>query len=923
MSGVEFGVLGPVRVWRDDAELRVAAGQPSVLLTLLLAQAGATVPLTEIVDVLWGEDEPPTAVNIVQRHVGVLRRLLEPELGRRETGRWLFGDGGGYRMDVSADSLDLLRFRRLADEARMAAPEPAVALFAEALALWRGSVAAALPLETQSHPAFTSLDRERLTVVKEYATAALRSGRAEQILLELRPAADRHPFDEPLQALLIQALVSAGQQAEAVRVRGEVVRRLRDELGVDPGPELGEALTRPVVPAEPPEATPAQLPSDLAAFAGRADELARLLAFGDDGGRVAAIVGMGGIGKTTLAVHLAHRLAGRYPDGQLYADLRGFGPGEPVAPSEVLATFLEALGVPPDRIPARLDAQAALFRSHLARRRMLILLDNAREAGQIRPLLPGAGGSLVLITSRHRLPALVTTHGAVPVPLGEVSEGEARQLLSRRLGDARVAAEPEAVQDLVERCGRLPLALAVVAARAAMNPSFRLADLAAELRTGAGPLDAVGGTDVFSWSYAALTPDAARLFRLLTLHPPPDIGLPAIAGLIGAGRRDARALVDELTDASLLIERVPGRYVLHDLLRSYAGELAEAADPPADRAAARLRVLDHYLHTARVAAERYTTTLIPVALPEPGPGVTPEAIGDREQALAWFDREQPVLRELLRLAAATGHHRHTWQLVWSLEFFLDRLGHFDEAAAFAQMAVAAAGELADPVAQAHAHRSLGRAFNKLRRDEAARTHLELSLRLFTGQGDGNGVASSLNYIGFLAERQGHWAEALSYSERALEAYRRIDDLVGQAMGLNAVGNILTEMGQPRRALNPCRQALRIFQDLDDKHGEGAAWDSLGYTHFHLGEVEEAIACYRNAIELFRDSPARNTEAIILDHLGQAHLRHGARQEAYEAWRRSAAIYDQFDPATAELIRGRSAQALQSTTAMPSRSARKA
>jgi tetratricopeptide (TPR) repeat protein len=362
---------------------------------------------------------------------------------------------------------------------------------------------------------------------------------------------------------------------------------------------------------------------------------------------------------------------------------------------------------------------------------------------------------------------------------------------------------------------------------------------------------------------------------------------------------------------------------MHDLLRSYAAELAEATDPPEARNTVRRRVLDHYLHTAKAAAARYTATLIPIRLPGPENHVMPEAVHDREQALAWFDREQPVLRELIRASAAAGQHRHTWQLVWSLEFFFDRLGHWDEAAAFARLAVTAAGELGDPVARAHAHRSLGRALNKLRHDQAAGTHLEVSLQLFQACGDENGIASSLNYIGFLAERQGRYAEALDHSEQALAAYRRIGDPMGEAMALNSVGNLLTELGRPQQALNPCRQALRVFQDLDEKHGEAAAWDSLGYAHFHLGEVDDAIACYRNAIDIFRASPARYTEAIVLDHFGEAYLRRGDRRAAYEAWRSSAALFDVGAPAEAERVRGRFAAVLQSTTAMPWRNPRNA
>ncbi|MEV0384999.1 BTAD domain-containing putative transcriptional regulator [Nonomuraea sp. NPDC050643] len=965
-----FSVLGPVRVRRDDVEVPAGAPQQRLLLALLLAHAGQPVPLDEIIEVMWGQDPPASAVNIVHRHVGMVRRLLEPGLPRMAAGRWLLPESGGYRLDVGVETLDLLAFRHLLTQAREAGrdgrPERAVERYAEALGLWRAPTTAGLPAEVQGHAVFAALDRERLAAAKEAADAALRYGLVAPLLPGLQRLADEHPLDEPLQSRVVLALWATGHQAAALEAYERARARLADELGVDPSPELRAAHLRALnarpVPATPDEgpagvgtapahegsgaraaegrggdgsttpaaggrgrdgsgapvarAVPAQLPVDLAAFVGRRHELARVVSLlpGDErvppATEIQVIGGMAGIGKTTLAVHLAHQVAHRFPDGQLYVNLRGFGPsGTAVDPAEAIRGFLQALGTDQRHVPAGLEARSGLYRTLLSGRRMLIVLDNARDVGQVRPLLPGTAGCLVLVTSRDRLSGLVARDGARPLTLDLLSGTDAREFLARRLGEARLAREPRAVEDIVERCGRLPLALAIVAARAAMNPTFPLTAVAAELRATAGHLDAFADPDaaadvraVFSWSYRALSPDAARLFRLLSLHPGPDIALPATASLAGVPVRRARSLTAELAHAHLVTEHVSGRYVLHDLLRVYAAELADAHDPPEEQAAARRRNLDHYLHTAHAAARSYTKTLVPVQLPRAEPGVTPEAVADHRRALAWFHDERPVLLEVIPGAAAGGHHRHTWQLVWALEFFFDRLGHWDEALALARTAMDSAARLHDPTALAHAHRGLARACNLLRRDDDSRTHLRLALELFRQAGDVNGHASTLHYLGFLAERLGHNEEALRSSEQALALYEAADDRLGQAMTLNSIGYLHGLLGHPGTALPFCRQALRLFQELDDPHGEAAAWDSLGHTHYQLGELQEAISCYLSSLDLFRAQGSRRFEAVILDHLGDARHEAGELDAARHAWQDAITLYREIDPPAADRIR---------------------
>ncbi|MFD8383001.1 BTAD domain-containing putative transcriptional regulator [Streptomyces sp. NPDC059679] len=632
-ESVRFAVLGPIRAWRAGAELDLGRPQQRVLLGLLLARAGRPVGLGEIVDALWGEDPPGSAVNVVRRHIGILRRTLEPGLPLRAPGHWLLREAAGYRIAVDADSLDLLRFRRLreqADEAADRSPGRAVTLLTEALALWRGPAGADVSVEIRARAFLDVLDREHLAAVKELADAALRTGMTAPVLDELRKAALASPLDEPLLARLVRALAATGQRAEALETHRAAVTRLADELGLAPGRELSDAhgaVLRESRPAtrsaagsgaalggEPAdggllsanslsaiplpgvgysEPRPAQLPQDLPAFSGRRAQLAKLSALLPEEGRpldtavISVIEGMAGVGKTTLAVHWAHQVADRFPDGQFYVDLRGFDPtGTALDPGEAVRDFLCALGVPRHRVPHGLDAQTALYRSLLAGRRFLVLLDNALDTEQVRPLLPGAPGCLVIVTSRDTLTGLVADHGAHPLNLCWLDAEEGRELLAARLGAARVAAEPQAAAEIVELCAGLPLALSCVAARLAAHPGFRLSALAAELRDAHDRLDAIARgsaevSTVFSWSYRALSAGAARLFRLLAGHPGPDLSASAVAelaaldGLAGLDAQESARLLAELTRAHLVAELSPGRYSVHDLLRSYAVGLGE------------------------------------------------------------------------------------------------------------------------------------------------------------------------------------------------------------------------------------------------------------------------------------------------------------------------------------------------------------
>ncbi|MEU6205522.1 BTAD domain-containing putative transcriptional regulator [Micromonospora musae] len=653
---LSFDVLGPVRVRRGRSELEPGTRQQRLILALLLVRAGDAVSVAELVDLLWQSDPPPSAVNVVHRHVGLLRRRFEPGLPTRAAGSVLIRDGAEYRLRVDGESLDLLRFRRLVAEAAKSSGEPAVALYRDALALWRDRCACGLRTGDRVHPDFVAVDRERFAAVRAATDAALRAGCVHLVLPAIRLAAEYEPLDEAVQAGLLRALAADGRRVEALAAYAEIEHRLAAELGIRPGLDLraardrllghdgpaggsgsgsvGPALARSaaprggadagadrpafVRPGAPPGGTaagswtsagpersrpvraepPAQLPADHPFFTGRraAVAAAEELLAANPQATALVVDGMPGVGKTTFAVHLAHRLAAHYPDGQLHADLRGFdADGSVMTPAEALRGFLWSLGVAPAAIPAEPPAQASLYRSILAERRTLILLDNCRDWGQIRDLLPGPGGSLVIATSRRRIAGGGGPAGAHPIHLDLLTEAESRELLVRRLGEAATT-DRAAVDEIIARCGRLPLALALVATRSVGRAALGLPAVAAGLAEADGRLTGFGEAHadleaVFSWSYRALTPAAARLFRLLPLHPTGELSTEAAAAVGGVPLRTARDLLAEL-GAQLLLQPGDGRWRMHDLIRAYAVELAEEHDGTAERDAAVERVHD-------------------------------------------------------------------------------------------------------------------------------------------------------------------------------------------------------------------------------------------------------------------------------------------------------------------------------------------
>ena len=662
---------------------------------------------------------------------------------------------------------------------------------------------------------------------------------------------------------------------------------------------------------------PRQLPAGAAHFAGRTAELAELQAWrheaasADGAAKVLVIGGTAGAGKTALAVHWAHHSAAEFPDGQLYVNLRGFDPsGTPVAPGDALRWFLGAFGVTEEQMPDSVDAQSALYRSVLAGKQVLVILDNARDAAQVRPLLPGSQTCLAVVTSRARLPGLVATEGARLVPLDVLTAGEAHELLASRLGE-RTRTEADAAHQLTEACSRLPLALSIVAARVAARPYLPLADLARELADAQGRLEALDAGDpvasiraVFSWSCEQLSAPAARMFRLLGLHAGPDVTVAAAASLAGVDRGQAAAAVAELADAHLIAEHAPGRYAFHDLLRAYAAYLARATDSDEERREAVNRVLDHYVHTASAGSRVLNPVRPHIALGPPQPGVVPELLGYAGETLAWFEAERQVLIAAIAQATDGGFDTHAWQLPWAVWLFFDRAGYWHDQLAIQRTAVDAAKRLGDRARQGHAYRDLGAAIGRLGQLAEARDYCRQALELHRQVGDRLGEARAHNEIAMLAEQQGRIAEALGHAQLALTLYRQEGHEQGLAKMLNGVGWMHAQLGDYEQALEFCEQALSMYRGRGDALNEAATWDSMGYALLHLGRLENAIGCLRTAVGIIAGLHMGYYETTMLVHLGDAYNAAGDVGPARQSWREALEILEGLNHSDADQVRAR-------------------
>jgi tetratricopeptide (TPR) repeat protein len=628
---------------------------------------------------------------------------------------------------------------------------------------------------------------------------------------------------------------------------------------------------------------------------------------------VTVITGTAGVGKTTLAIRFARQVASRFPGGQLYVNLRGFDPsGTPTEPGDALRYFFEAFGVSPRQVPGSLEAQTGLFRSLLEGKRMLLLLDNARSTDQVRPLLPGGPGCMVVITSRSQLAGLIAAEGARPLPLDVLSLAEATELLAARLGEERIAAEPAAATELIRQSAGLPLALSVTCARAITRPGLSLADLAAELRDARVRLDVLDAGDVttdlravFSWSYERLSECAARMFRLLGVHPGPDVSAPAAASLAGVPLAQARAALAELTRASLLAEDTAGRFMFHDLLRAYAAErvTAEGEDDPD---VALRRLFDYYLRSACAAARRMYSSMRQIELPAELPGVVAEEFEVYEQALAWFVAEQRVLLAAVTVAGERAEDVYCWQLAHSCTPVMNRRGLLHDVAGAQRTALAAAERLDDPVALGYAHYELGYVYTRLGDAAAADEHLGVALEMFTRTGDRINIGLVQHGLALLFEQQCQYAEALPHALEALRLRRSFGDrAVGQSE--NAVGWLYAHLAQYDEALRHCRRALEMHREFGSRSGVADTLDSIAFAYAGLGDHERAMTHYQQALEVFREIGDPDGESSSLTGLGDAQFALGLHAAARRSWEQALAALARLSSADTRRVRERLAK----------------
>jgi DNA-binding SARP family transcriptional activator len=924
---VEFSLLGDVQVRAGQRLIDVGHSRQQCVLVVLLVEANRIVPVDQLVDRVWsGRRLPVDPVNAVQTYVSLLRRAFA---GAGDIA--ITRQPAGYRAALRPETVDVHRFRGLIGRASATGDdEEAAVLLGEALGLWRGE-----PLSGLDTPWINSvrntLSRQRRAAHLDLIDVELRRGRHAALVAELSAHAAEHPLDERAASQFMTALYRSGRQAEALEEYRRIRERLVSELGIDPSPPL-RRLHQQILTADPvlADATsrsaalsrlvPRQLPADLPGFTGRERYLADLDQALDPPvadplmpAGLVVISGTAGVGKTALAVHWAHRVADRFRDGQLYIDLRGFtDSGMPMNPAEASRRLLESLGMTPDRIPANLDSQSAFYRSLLADRRMLIVLDNARDAAQVRPLLPGTPGCLVVVTSRNQLTGLAASDGAVLLTVGVLAEEEARELLARRLGARRAAAERAAVTELIQLCASLPLALSIAAARAAARPGFSFAALAAELRDTRPRLDGLGTGDpatdvrtVFSWSCEQLSDPAARMFRLLGLHPGPSITLTAAASLAEADPEQAREALAELVRAHLLTEPAAGRYAFHDLLRAYAAEQARHHESAGGRRAAIHRTLDYYLHTASIASLLLHPQRSQILLSPPRPGVRPQLLADGWEALEWFRAERQVLLATIAQAASEGFGAHAWQLPWATAQFFTWQGYWHDQVTTQELALEAARHLADPAGEAQARRFLGQALIRLGSYADASAHLGEALKLGRRLGSSDLQAQVHSYLSRALVQQGRCRDALSHAEQSVRLYREAGQRWGEANALNTVGWCHTQLGGYQEALACCGQALAVLRELGDRIGEAAVLDTLGYTHHHLGQYDEAIAHYEEALSAYGDVGGDlQLWAETLIHLGDAHSATATPWAAVPAWHAALAILENLRDPRATEVRSR-------------------
>lgn len=906
--------MGPVLAYSAGRRVDLGPAKQRCVLAVLLLEAGHVVPLEQLLYRVWGENPPRTARSTLYSYVTRIRGVLREFTGTSEDAD-VVRHAGGYVLDVPRDRVDIHRFRRLTEAARTADNDLAGGLLRAALELWKDEALSGLSGEWADGTR-VRLEAERVAAALSYNDLRLRQGMHTELVPELRGLTALHPLDERLAEQLMTALYRSGHQAEALEAYEEIRRRLTTELAIDPHRGL-RALHHQIMAAAPapeggtgrrtnPAATvPRQLPARPGRFVGRVQALSALdgmlseASRSGDGMTILTVQGMGGIGKTWLSLRWAHQNLERFPDGQLYVDLRGFDCTQPPAtPATAIRGFLEALGVAPEAIPESVESQAGLYRSLTADLKMLVLLDNAQDSEQVASLLPGSSACTTLITSRNALTGLRTTSQVRPLVLEALGDAEARGLLAGRLGRERVERESEAVGTLVDRCVGLPLALGILATRAASYPDFPLALLAEELRNEATRLDAWDTGElsadlraVFRSSCSALDPETRGTFTYLGLLPGPEFRLHAVARLVGLPVPRTRAMLHRLATAHLLQQPAPDCYRMHDLVRLFAIERSRSELTGRDRTAALERFADFCIHAAHRADRLLTPRRQPIEIPLPEVPIDTGHLQDEASALAWFTAEHTTLMEVQELAVGRGWHERTWQLAWVAETYRLRLGHSQENLSAWKAALDAVGQVSDPALHAHTRRYAGRAFGLAGEYADAVIQLSEAKTYLEKEGDLSGLALTHHALGWAHARLEEYQRALVEARRSLRLFLSVGNPDWVPRGLNAVGWYLAKCGNYRRARVRCNQALELFREHDPGNGQAAALDSLGFIEFSTGEVRRAVERYREAHSFYQESGDRYEEANTLTRLGEAYRALGERDRAEASWTEALSIYE--------------------------------
>ncbi|TDV57801.1 AfsR/SARP family transcriptional regulator [Actinophytocola oryzae] len=898
---VRVQVLGPLRAWHDGGEIDLGPPGRRAVLGLLALAGGEAVTIRDLVDALWADRPPRSALNVLQTHVKHLRRLMEPDRPPRGSSQVLPRLGGGYAVNRDAVDVDLLHVRGLVAEASAVHRDGDTArvteLLGKVLRLWRGRPLADLPFLAKN-PTVVALVAERRKLVARYGDAMIASGAAADALPDLTEAAEEQPLDEPAQARLISAYHAVGQRAAAFRLYHEVRDRLVEELGVDPGPELRAAHTalladdhdtEVTAAPRPTHRTPKQLPAQPHGFTGRTTQLSTLDALlpGTQtvgAPAIVAISGTAGVGKTALAVHWAHRVRDRFPDGQLYANLLGHAPGSPAPPVEILARFLSALGIAADRVPTDQETASALYRTLTTDRKMLVLLDNAACPEQVRPLLPSGAGCLVVVTGRETMGGLVATSGARTLTLDVLSGDDAIELLAHVLGPERVRAEHAAAVEFAELCVHLPLALRIAAANLAGSPWRGVSEYVAELRTGnllaALAMRGDEHTAVrtaFGLSYTALPDAARRVFRLLSLAPGTDVSAEAVAVLSEVDLARATDVLERLTAAHLVEHHARGRYRFHDLLRRYAAEQAEREESAAGREAAVARLYDWYLRTVDGAAGRLYPHMLRLPVPE-SDGDLPSEFAQPAGASGWLDTELANLVAAIRHA---GPHPVAWQLADALRGFFWMSMRRMEWHAAAEAALAAADAAGDPRARAAARLNLADLHFRQSRYAPAVRHYTHALLLAHQAGWQAAEAAVLGNLGLVYWRSGRLTAAARRFARGLALSRSIGQRAGEAVALGNLGLVAWRLGRLAEAQEHFGEALRQCRRIGSVYGEAISLANLGRARRVAGHPVEATELLITALALYREAGNRSGEAETHGHLAAAYAELGRRDEAFE------------------------------------------